>query len=125
MASFRFRWLSSDIVESWPSASSPSNIQPSAPDSSAYATLRRLSCTGLFGRGNLAAGELAVARVLYADGRSRDGADGVEEGDPLAPAASVEPPVEACLHECTAIDVERRQRVEGADGRRGPHIFLL
>ena len=31
----RLRWLSSDIVPSWPSASSPSNIQPSAPESNA------------------------------------------------------------------------------------------
>ena len=53
MASFRLRWLSSDIVEIWPSASSPSNIQPSAPDSSAYATLRMLFSTGASG---LAAG---------------------------------------------------------------------
>src|SRR5260221_3468980 len=37
----RLRWLSSDIVVTCPSASSPSNIQPSAPESSAYATLRR------------------------------------------------------------------------------------
>ena len=49
MASFRFRWLSSDIVDSWPSASSPSNIQPSAPDSSAYATLRMLDSSGASG----------------------------------------------------------------------------
>ncbi len=35
MASFRLRWLSSDIVSTWPRASSPSNIQPSAPESSA------------------------------------------------------------------------------------------
>ena len=35
MASLRLRWLSSDIVSTWPSASSPSNIQPSAPESRA------------------------------------------------------------------------------------------
>ena len=34
-ASRRLRWLSRLIVSTWPSASSPSNIQPSAPDSSA------------------------------------------------------------------------------------------
>src|SRR4030095_3255767 len=31
IASFRFRWFSSDIVDTWPSASSPSNIPPSEP----------------------------------------------------------------------------------------------
>jgi hypothetical protein len=31
----RFRWLSSDIVLTCPRASSPSNIQPSAPDNRA------------------------------------------------------------------------------------------
>ena len=35
MASLRLRWLSSDMALIWPSASSPSNIQPSAPESSA------------------------------------------------------------------------------------------
>ena len=49
----RLRWLSSDMVVIWPSASSPSNIQPSAPDSSAYAALRMLRSTGALG---LAAG---------------------------------------------------------------------
>ena len=35
LARRRLRWLSSDMVVIWPSASSPSNIQPSAPDSRA------------------------------------------------------------------------------------------
>ena len=50
IACLRLRWLSSDIVATWPSASSPSNIQPSAPESSAYATFRRLRSRFACGR---------------------------------------------------------------------------
>ena len=35
MESLRLRWLSRDMVSTWPRASSPSNIQPSAPESRA------------------------------------------------------------------------------------------
>jgi hypothetical protein len=101
-----------DMVDTWPSASSPSNIQPSARQRRA----RRVSVlcsTGLFGLprdrcpesiaaadgGNLAAGE-PVAGVLHANPCANDHV-WIEEGDastPLPFGAAIE----ARLHELTA-----------------------
>ena len=49
MGSETARWLSRAIVEICPRASSPSNIQPSAPESNAYAMFRMLFSRGAFG----------------------------------------------------------------------------
>ena len=61
-ASFRLRWFSSDMVFIWPSASSPSNIQPSAPERRAYATFLMLLSIDVFG---FAAGPVPCTHCLW------------------------------------------------------------
>jgi hypothetical protein len=117
--------LSSDIVDTWPSASSPSNIQPSAPLKERIGDVAETD----FDRGpwpggragsldplalqvarDLGADEVALARVLDLDRRAGDDAIWIEEADAFA-ACGRDPPGARCAPAMTCLRaVSKRAR---------------
>ena len=76
-ASFIFRMLSRDMVSTWPKASSPSNIQPSAPDSNGRCVKRHCATLMQRMRRGLVAGPVPLdprALQVVGDHRSLEAA---------------------------------------------------
>ena len=129
-ASLRLRWLSSDIVSTWPSASSPSNIQPSAPGEQGVGDVAQAVLDGRVGPRrraraldplapqvgrDLRALEVAVAGVLNTNARAGDGAGGIQESDGLLLCKALGAALHPLVHQLKPTVVERSQHPNGSE----------